>query len=129
VFSDDHCPAHVHARHRGEGWIARVRFSYLATTVELISIVPVKKIPLQRAVNRLLSDIQARLPNCRRSWWFARRTTCLENQWADVGKPGQIELLSKSAPNAKQILEAEYDPANEQVHVVFFDGTTEQVKL
>jgi len=26
-------------------------------------------------------------------------------------------------------LEAEYDPANEQVHVVFFDGTTEQVKL
>ena len=25
VFSDDHCPAHVHARHRSEGWIARVR--------------------------------------------------------------------------------------------------------
>ena len=24
VFSDDHCPAHVHARHRGEGWIARL---------------------------------------------------------------------------------------------------------
>ena len=24
VFSDDHCPAHVHAPHRGEGWIARL---------------------------------------------------------------------------------------------------------
>ncbi len=45
VFSDDHCPAHVHARHRGEGWIARVRFSYLGSTVELISIVPIKNVP------------------------------------------------------------------------------------
>jgi hypothetical protein len=27
VFADDHCPPHVHARHRGEGWIARVRIS------------------------------------------------------------------------------------------------------
>jgi hypothetical protein len=86
VFSDDHCPAHVHARHRGEGWIARVRF-------------------------------------------LTRRTTCLANQWAFVRGPGRIELLSKPAPSAKQIAETEYDPANEQVHVVFDDGTTEQVQL
>src|SRR5260370_35702984 len=45
VFSDDHCPAHVHARHRGEGWMARVRFSCLGSTVELISIVPIKNVP------------------------------------------------------------------------------------
>jgi len=106
-----------------------VRFSYLANTVALISIVPVKKVPLQRAVNRLLSDIQARLPDCRRSWWVTRRTTCLENQWAVVRGPGRIELLSKPAPGAKQIAEADYDPAKELVHVVFQDGTTEQVKL
>jgi hypothetical protein len=129
VFSDDHCPAHIHARHRGEGWIARVRFSYVGSSVELISIVPVKKIPLQRAVNRLLSDIQARLPDCRRSWWLTRGTTCLANQWAVVRGPGRIDLLSKPAPSAKQIAEAEYDPTNEQVHVIFQDGTTEQVKL
>lgn len=129
VFSDDHCPAHVHARHRGEDWIARVRFSYLASTVELISIIPVKNVPLQRIVNRLLSDVQVRLPDCRRSWWLTRRTTCLANQWAVVREPGRIELLSKPSPNAKQIAEAEYDPSNEQVHVAFQDGTTEQVKL
>ncbi len=64
VFSDDHCPAHVHARHRGEGWIARLRFSYLGSTVELISMIPVKNVPLQRVVNRLLSDVQVRLPDC-----------------------------------------------------------------
>jgi hypothetical protein len=116
VFSDEHCPAHVHARHRGEGWIARVRFSYLGSAVKLISIVPIKSVPLRRVVNRLLNDIHVRLPNCRRSWWLTRRTTCLANQWAIVHEPGRIELLSKPAP---------YDPANEQVHVIFQDGTTE----
>jgi len=129
VFSDDHCPAHVHARHRGEGWIARVRFSYLESTVDLISIAPVKNVPLQRVVNRLLTDVQVRLPDCRRSWWLMRRTTCLANQWAMMSKPGRIELLSKPAPSARQIAEAEYDPANQQVHVVFQDGITVQVKL
>ena len=129
VFSDDHCPAHVHARHRGEGWIARVRFSYLSSAVELVSIAPVKNIPLQRVVNRLLSDVQERLPDCRRSWWLMRRATCLANQWAVVGALGRIALLSKPIQNAKQISEAQYDPANEQLHVVFRDGTTEEVKL
>ena len=129
VFSDDHCPAHVHARHRGEGWIARVRFSYLDSSVELVSIAPVKNVPLQRVMNRLLSDVQLRLPDCRRGWWLTRRTTCLANQWAVVGELGRIELHSKPTPRAKQIAEAEYDPANEQVHVIFLDGTTAQVKL
>jgi len=108
VFSDDHCPAHVHARHPGEA---------------------VKNVPLQRVMNRLLSDVQLRLPDCRRGWWLTRRTTCLANQWAVVGELGRIELHSKPTPRAKQIAEAEYDPANEQVHVIFLDGTTAQVKL
>jgi hypothetical protein len=129
VFSDDHCPAHVHARHRGEGWIARVRFSYLSSTLELISIAPVKNIPLQRVVNHLLSDVQERLPDCRRSWWLTRRTTCLVNQWAVVDEHGRVELLSKPTQSAKQIAEAQYDPANEQLRVVFRDGTTEEVRL
>ncbi len=82
-----------------------------------------------RAVNRLLSDVQARLADCRRGWRLTRGTTCLANQWAIVSEPGRIELLTKPAPRAKQIAEAEYDPANEQVHVVFQDGIIEQVKL
>lgn len=129
VFSNDHCPAHVHARHRGEDWIARVKFSYLASAVELMSIAPTKNIPLQRVVNRLLSDIQERLPECRRSWWLTRTTTCLENQWAIVGEAGRIELLSKATPRAKQITEAQYDPANELLYVTFRDRTTQEVRL
>lgn len=110
VFSNDHCPAHVHARHRGEGWIARVKFSYVNDAVELISIVPAKNIPLQRVVNRLLSDIQSRVPDCRRRWWITRRTTCLANQWAIVPERGKIELASEITPHARQISEAQYDP-------------------
>src|ERR1700687_738339 len=108
VFSNDHCPAHVHARHRGEGWIARVKFSYVNDAVELISIVPAKNIPLQRVVNRLLSDIQSRVPDCRRRWWITRRTTCLANQWAIVPERGKIELASEITPHARQISEAQY---------------------
>jgi hypothetical protein len=129
VFSDDHCPAHVHARHRGDGWIARVKFSYLDSAVELISIAPVKNVPLQRVVNRLLGDVRARLPDCRRSWWLTRGTTCLANQWAMVSKAGNIELLSKPVPSAKLIAKAEYEPANEQVRLIFRDSTRVQVKL
>jgi predicted lipid carrier protein YhbT len=128
VFSDDHCPAHVHARHRGDGWIARVRFSYLADTVELMSIIPVKNVPLKRVVNRLLREIQERLSDCRRSWWLTRRTTCLANQWAVLREPGKIELLARPMPGARRIAEAEYDPENDRVDVVFLDSATEQVK-
>ena len=47
----------------------------------------------------------------------------------DVNKAGKIELLPKPTPSAKQIAEAEYDPAKEQVGVIFRDGTKAQVKL
>jgi hypothetical protein len=128
VFADDHCPPHVHARHRGEGWIARVRFSYVDDAIELVSIAPLKNVPLQRVVNRLLDDVQTRLADCRRAWWTTRRTTCLANQWA-VAQAGKIEFRTERAPDAKQIADASYDPAAEQLHVVFRDGTTTTTEM
>lgn len=109
VFSDDHCPPHVHARHRGEGWIARVRFSYISSVVALISIAPLRNAPQRRALNLLLGDIQDRLAGCRQAWWTTRRTTCLANQWAKE-REGTIELLSEPTSDAKQIADATYDP-------------------
>jgi hypothetical protein len=127
VFADDHCPPHVHARHRGEGWVARVRFSYVGSAVELISVAPLKNIPLQRVVNALMDEIRTRLVECRRSWWMTRQTTCLENQWATMPAAEKIELPSERAPDAKQISGATYDPAAEQLHVIFRDGTRVEV--
>jgi hypothetical protein len=46
-----------------------------------------------------------------------------------VSKAGSSELLSKPVPSAKQIAKAEYEPANEQVRLIFRDGTRVQVKL
>jgi hypothetical protein len=127
VFSDDHCPPHVHARHRGDGWIARVRFSYLTGPVELMSVAPLRNYPLQRTVNRLLADVEAELPTCRRSWWVTKRTACLMNQWAVVLETGRIELSPGPLANAKQIADAAYDPDEETVRLDFQDGTTADV--
>jgi len=127
VFADDHCPPHVHARHRGEGWVACVRFSYIGSEVTLISIAPLKNVPLQRVVNALLDDILARLTDCRRSWWTTRQTTCLANQWAGAPASGMIELCSERTREAKQIADAAYAPATERLRVTFRDGTTVDV--
>lgn len=128
VFADDHCPPHVHARHRGEDWVARVGFSFVDSAVELISIAPLKNIPRQRVANELLEEIRARLMECRRSWWATRQTSCLTNQWATVPAAGKIELRSERAPDAKQIADAKYDPAIDRLHVTFRDGTTAEVR-
>lgn len=124
VFSDDHCPPHVHARHRGDAWIARVSFSFVTSAIGLLSIAPLRNSPLQRTVNRLLGDTEAELPACRRSWWATKRTTCLANQWAVVPAPGTIELLPEVTANTKQIAEATYDPDKERLRMTFQDGTT-----
>jgi len=123
VFSDDHCPPHIHARHRGEGWIARVRFSFVRTQVDLLSIAPLRNSPLQRTVNQLLDDIEAELLACRRSWWATKQTTCLENQHVVVSA-GTIEISLGSDANAKRIANATYDPNQDLVRVTFQDGTT-----
>jgi hypothetical protein len=129
VFSDDHCPAHIHARHRGEGWIARISFSYVSAALELISLAPMKNIPLQRVVNRLLSDVQERLPDCRRSWWLMRGTTCWANQWTPFGRIRRDHASLAANSECKQVADAQYDPENEQLHVVFHDGSTVEVEL
>jgi len=127
VLSNDHCPPHVHARHRGENWIARVGFSYVNGAAELISITPLKNAPLHRVLSRLLDDIHARLAECRQSWWMIQETTCLVNQWAAIAATGKIELLSERSPDAKQIADAIYEPSTKRLQVTFVDGTTTEV--
>jgi hypothetical protein len=129
VFVNDHCPPHVHARHRAEGWIARVKFSYLNSALDLLSVAPENKAPLQRVVNRLLDNIRERLSDCRERWWMANRTVCLTNQWALMQSGGTVDLLVRRAAGAQQIVDAHYDPRGEQLVVAFRDGTTAEVIL
>jgi hypothetical protein len=128
VFSNDHCPPHVHARHRGEGWIARVEFSYLGGAVTLLSIAPSRNAPLRRTVNRLLDDVLAGLPACRRSWWETRGTTCLNHRWLVALTPDRVELSPVPVADAKRIAETRYDPDQELLWVDFEDATTLEVR-
>lgn len=127
ILADDHCPPHVHARHRGKGWIARVRFSYIDSGVELISIAPLKGIPLRRALNALLDEVQIRLLDCRRAWWTTRQTACLENQWAIAPAGEGIELRPERSAGAKQIAGARYNIATGRLTVGFWDGTSAEM--
>ncbi|WP_050807236.1 hypothetical protein [Acidiphilium sp. PM] len=129
VFTDDHCPPHVHARHRGNDWVARIGFSYLGDAVTLLSIAPLKNIPQLRVLNHLLGEIEARLPDCRKAWWEIRQTTCLTNQWVRVLNGGIVELLPGREVGARQIAKTDYDPGNEVVRLILRDGTTREVRL
>lgn len=129
LFADDHCPPHVHARHRSDGWIARVQFSFVDNKVDLMSIAPAKRVPLQRVINNLLDDVGNRVAECRRLWWATRQTTCLMNQWASVPAAGSIELITEHEANAKQISDARYEPTSDRTRVSFYDGTSIDVRL
>jgi hypothetical protein len=94
-----------------------------------MSIAPSRSVPLHRVVNRLLDDIQASLPACRKSWWTTKRTTCLAKQWAMVPDSAKIELLPGPIGDARQIADASYDPDHERLRVAFRDGTTADVSI
>jgi hypothetical protein len=128
VFSNDHCPPHVSARHRGEEWIARVRFSYLSEAVELWSVEPLRHMSAQRVINRLLGEVRIRLRACRRAWWNTQRTACLDNQWVRLSTNGSLEPLAKRLPGARRIDAALYDIDSDLLRVKFSDGTSAEVK-
>jgi hypothetical protein len=128
LFADDHCPPHVHARHRSEGWIARVQFSFLNNDVALMSIAPAQRLPLQRIVNKLLDDVGGQAAKCRRQWWTTRKTTCLMNLWARLPSAGKIELLAERKASAKQIADARYDAVADRTRVSLHDGMTTEVR-
>jgi hypothetical protein len=129
VFADDHCPPHVHARYRGEDWVARVTFSFVYDVVALMSIAPLRNMPTQRTVNGLLDDVRARVADCRRSWWTVRRTTCLANQWVVTRSGDAIDIATARSAGAKQIATAIYDPETQRLGVIFHDKTRLELQI
>lgn len=123
VFADDHCPPHVHARHRGEGWVARVGFSFVTNRVQLISVAPMRNIPLPRVINQLLADVGEALPACRNAWWTMRSTACVANRWV-LQRMHTVTVLPERRPGAAQIVNATYDPASRHLEILFQDGVT-----
>ncbi len=122
VFADDHCPPHVHARHRGNGWTARVRFSYVTDQVSVMSVTPLNMPIRPRVITSLLKDVQHSRLTCRRAWWDMQRTTCLANKWAVV-RDEQLHVLDRQVQGARQIDLAIYDPEHDCSVISFRDAT------
>ena len=123
VFADDHCPPHVHARHRGEGWVARVGFSFVTNKVQLISVAPLRNIPLPRVISQLLADVEEVLPACRDTWWTTQRTACVANRWA-LQRMHTVTVLPERRPGAVQIVDASYSAQSRRLEILFRDGAT-----
>jgi hypothetical protein len=122
IASDDHCPPHVHALHRGEGWLVRVEFSYVSTRAGVISIEPSTRAVRQRQLNQLLDDVEAHLAACRRVWWNIRGTTCLPNKWMMV-HGNTVRVLDERQPDARRVKTVLYDSSADTTRVVFWVGS------
>lgn len=122
IFAYDHCPPHVHARHRGEGWIARVGFSYARAAVALISIALLRNVPSQRVSSMTL----------RPGWRIAGgrggdQADDLLGEPGATAREGRLELRSGRTRDARQIIDTRYDPEAERLRVIFRDRATAEV--
>lgn len=110
VFSLDHCPPHVTARHRAENWVARIRFSFVTGAVTLWDVEPLKNAPRLRDINALVDEVRDEIEACRCLWWLVQGTVCLDNRWVDVDPAAPtLRLLGRRGPRARRIGSADYD--------------------
>lgn len=131
VFSHDHCPPHVSVLQRGEAWTARIGFSFVTDAVSLWDVEPLRNTPRRRVVGLLLDEVQDHLAACRRCWWSVQGTTCLEGRLAlaqDRTASGTLTLLSRRRGQVRQVRAAVYDPDNEDLGIVFSDGSKTAIK-
>lgn len=127
VLTEDHPPPHIHVLHRGEGWVVRVRFSFLSDVVGFYGARRAGRRPTVRAVNEVLNAVEARLPECRTRWWEIRASTGLEGRWAEVSAGGTLRLPVRKPARARRVVSVSYDTAAATVAVILDDGTGHRI--
>ena len=123
IVSEDHCPPHVHALHRAEGWVVRLWFSFASRDTGVLSIAPTNGAVRPRQLNQMLDEISAHLAACRKLWWDNMRATCLENKWALLVPPDRLVILDRRQSGAKRVRLAAYDDATQTLKVTFTDDS------
>jgi hypothetical protein len=121
IASDDHCPPHVHARHKEEGWIVRLWFSFVSPAVGVMTIAPSEKAVLLWQLNQMLDEISSNIDLFRQIWRQGKQTTCLENKWMALVGGVQLALLDNGKHGAKQVHTATYDVQARTTSLRFFD--------
>lgn len=122
IRTRDHCPPHVHALCRAEGWEAKITFSFLDDGVELRELVVARggRDPGLAVVNLVARAIATERARCREEWWRIYQTTCLENKWL-AGGPA-FSLATKKVAGARQVRFARYNPATLRLQIGFTSG-------
>jgi hypothetical protein len=123
IASDDHCPPHVHAGHKAEGWIVRLWFSFDSEAVGVMNITPTEHAVRQRQLNQMLDELMVNLRDARKIWWEGKQTTCLENKRMARTEPGSWAVLNERRSGAKQVRSASYEAETGKTTVTFADGT------
>ena len=127
IASDDHCPPHVHARHKEAGWVVRLWFSFESEAAGVMSIAPAEHAVRQRHLNQMLDELVGNLRNARKAWWDGKRTTCLENKWMVRISPGRLAVLDERRADARQVRSARYETLTGKTTVTFADGTADDI--
>jgi hypothetical protein len=122
IRTRDHCPPHVHAFCRSEGWEARVAFSFLENRVELMELTVARggRDPGLAVSNLIKRAVQTERALCREKWWQIYETTCLENKWLTGGS--EIGLATAKVAGARQVQFARYNPTNMKLQIGFNSG-------
>jgi len=124
VRSRDHCPPHVHITHRGEGWEARLAFSFLDGAIHLVDVTPLARAPRLAVLNMAASAVAAALPACRAAWWDIQGTTCLDGQWVKIAEDHTCLPAHRMEVGALQIDHSHYDVQRASV-MAFFKNQAE----
>lgn len=128
IASNDHCPPHVHARHKEEGWVVRLWFSFGSKAVGVMSIAPTGNAVRQRQLNQMLDEIMTNLGECRKVWWEGKTTTCLDNKWLMRTSSGEMDVLDDRRAGAMQVRSATYDVNMMMTAVTFWDGSEARIE-
>jgi hypothetical protein len=127
---DEHCPPHIHADCRADGWSARFKFHFTSDEVEYWDIKPKgpRKPPSRSALVSIGEAVYGNLAVIRERWWQALGDVCLKNRYIDESKPGLVFLDDhRPVPSAVQIRSVTYDPTTGELAVTLNDGATRRV--
>ncbi len=124
---DEHCPPHVHIGHRGEGWEAKIGFSYVDDTVSVMEIYPSRGRPTLATMNAAMAEIVANLTDCRSKWLKVVPDLDLNNKWVQISADGKVRLLRQKTKKAVRIQSASYDPGTCVVTLRMQDGFEHKV--
>jgi hypothetical protein len=117
IYSRDHCPPHATFRDQANTWVVRIAFSFLDSTISLLSILPFNNAPSAQVINTLAQALtEENLSECRRLWWMFQRDNPSNRTAGPCCLNGQ--LFGSSV-----ILNATYDPTARRTRLEFVDGS------